>query len=130
MKSFTSSPRRWQLAGAIALVLTAASLPTGAFASEDGFTADLKSGKKVYSATCFVCHGKDGKGPLPGVPDMTGKKTRLLQNDAILLKHVTEGYQSKGSPMAMPAKGGNPNLTEADLKNVIAFMKASFLPKK
>jgi cytochrome c5 len=91
---------------------------------------DLQAGQKVYEATCFVCHGKDGKGALPGVPDMTSKKSRLKQDDALLLKHATEGYQSKGSMMAMPAKGGNPSLTEKDMKNVIAYMKANFLPDK
>jgi len=91
---------------------------------------DLQAGKKVYETTCFVCHGKDGKGAIPGVPDMTSKKSRLKQDDALLLKHATEGYQSKGSMMAMPPKGGNPKLTEPDLKNVIAYMKAHFLEKK
>ena len=128
MKSFTSS-LLWRLP-IIASFLLAAAVPLASVAAEETVTADLIAGKKVYSTTCFVCHGKDGKGAIPGVPDMTGKKTRLLQDDATLLKHATEGYQSKGSAMAMPAKGGNPSLTEEDLKNVIAYMKANFLPKK
>ncbi len=97
--------------------------------ASDAATPDFKAGKKVYDTTCFVCHGKDGKGALPGVPDMTGKDSRLREDDALLLKHVTDGYQSKGSAMAMPPKGGNPNLSEAELKSVIEYMKATFLPR-
>lgn len=128
MNSFTST-QPWRLPSAVSFLL-AATLPLASLAAEETVTADFSAGKKVYSTTCFVCHGKDGKGAIPGVPDMTGKKSRLFQDDATLLKHAREGYQSKGSPMAMPPKGGNPKLTDADLKNVIAYMKANFLPQK
>ncbi|HFD79028.1 MAG TPA: c-type cytochrome [Gammaproteobacteria bacterium] len=84
------------------------------------------SGKDIYSQTCIACHGADGKGVLPGVPDFTRKDGRLSKPDATLLKHVTEGFQSPGSPMAMPPKGGNSSLTEGDLKNVIEYLHQEF----
>lgn len=88
--------------------------------------ADLKAGKKNFETTCFVCHGKDGKGLLPGMPDMTGKKSPLKQDVKVMLKRVIKGYQSPGALLAMPPKGGNPNLTEKEIRNIILYMKKNF----
>lgn len=85
-------------------------------------------GKAVYEGTCIACHGADGAGTIPGVPDLTDKSGPLSKSDDVLLKNVTEGMQSPGSPLAMPAKGGNPSLTKEDLKAVIEYMKGAFAP--
>ena len=38
----------------------------------EGVTADIEAGKKVFSSTCFACHGADGKGtPSMGAPNLT-----------------------------------------------------------
>ncbi len=84
------------------------------------------SGKEIYQGTCAACHGADGKGAVPGVPDMTSANTPLKNADAVMLKRLREGYQGPGSPMAMPASGGNPSLTDADLKAVLAYMHTTF----
>lgn len=84
-------------------------------------------GKEVYNTTCVVCHGADGEGAIPGVPDFTTKDGPLkTKSDELLVKHMLEGFQSKGSSMAMPPKGGNVDLTEEDLKAVLQFMKTEF----
>lgn len=88
---------------------------------------EIESGKQIFMSTCFACHGADGKGVLPGTPNLTGKKSPLLQDSSVLVERITNGYQSKGSPMAMPPKGGNPNLTEVDVKAVVAYMKSTFI---
>lgn len=89
-----------------------------AFAAPDG--------REVYEGICIVCHGADGRGALPGVPDFTAQKKRLAIGDAVLLQRIRDGYQSPGSPMAMPPKGGNPALTDDDLKAVIDYMMKTF----
>ncbi|EDY81240.1 hypothetical protein VDG1235_858 [Verrucomicrobiia bacterium DG1235] len=48
----------------------------------------------------------------------------------MLIERILNGYQSKGSPMAMPPKGGNPNLNEEDIEAVVAYMKDAFLKEK
>ena len=63
---------------------------------------------------------------LPGVPDLTKKDGVLSQPDDVLLKRSTEGFQRPGSPLAMPPKGGNPSLTETQLKQAIDYMKSAF----
>lgn len=84
------------------------------------------SGKAVYDKTCIACHGADGKGVLPGAPDFTKLDGPLSKPDEVLLQHITEGFQSPGSPMAMPAKGGNPNLTGVEIKAVLNYLKENF----
>ena len=81
-------------------------------------------GKAVYDASCVTCHGANGKGALPGVPDMTPKGVPLSKPDDVPLKRVTEGFQSPGSPLPMPPKGGNPSLTETQLREALNYMKS------
>ncbi|MHB1213970.1 MAG: c-type cytochrome [Thiobacillus sp.] len=87
---------------------------------------ELGRGQAVYNGTCIACHGGDGTGSLPGVPDLTGKAGLLSQDDAVLLGRMADGFQSPGSSMAMPPKGGNPALTDADLSAVLTFMRHAF----
>ena len=84
------------------------------------------TGKETYNQTCISCHGGDGKGAFPGVPDFTDKDGRLSKSDDVLKKHVIEGYQSPGSAMAMPPKGGNPNLSESDIDRVLSYIRETF----
>ncbi len=91
--------------------------------------ATLEKGKTVFLGTCFACHGVDGKGLIPGTPNLRGKKSPLHKKDSVLKERILNGYQSEGSPLAMPPKGGNANLTPEDVDAVIAYMKDSFLKK-
>lgn len=83
-------------------------------------------GQAIYTQTCVVCHGADGKGTIPGVPDFTSEGSPLAKSDTELLRNVIGGFQSPGSFMAMPPKGGNPALTEADVKAVLDYLHSEF----
>ena len=86
----------------------------------------VKQGAEVYGGTCIACHGEKGKGEIPGVPDFTSAKGPLAQSDVVLLDHIINGFESLGSDMAMPELGGDEDLTEQDIKNVIAYLRAAF----
>lgn len=93
-----------------------------------GFAAALPAqaqdrGKQIYETTCVACHGKDGKGALPGTPNL---RKVLAKPDEELVRNTLNGYQSPGSPLAMPPKGGNPSLTEADVRAVLQYMRSAF----
>jgi len=88
--------------------------------------ADAAAGKEVFSQTCIACHGANGKGAIPGVADFTDEGGSLSKSDAELIKNITDGFQNPGSFMAMPPKGGNPGLTEADIKAVLAYLRTTF----
>ena len=112
----------------IGLILQSTALTFG----NDSIPADdalITKGKSVFASTCFACHGLDGKGLVPGTPDLGGKKSPLFQDSLILKERIINGYQSKGSPLAMPPKGGNLELNEQEVDAVIAYMKDAFLKK-
>ncbi|MGD8311195.1 MAG: cytochrome c [Gammaproteobacteria bacterium] len=84
------------------------------------------SGEQVYNQTCVACHGVDGSGRMPGVPDFTAADGPLSKPDDILVRHILEGFRSPGSPMAMPPKGSNPDLTTADIRAVVGYLRTNF----
>ncbi len=89
------------------------------------------AGMKIYQKDCAACHGGDGTGAFAGVPDLTQVAgfRKDADSDAALfqhIKHVKEGLKTPGSPMAMPAKGGDLNLTEQDIKEVLKYMREKF----
>lgn len=102
-------------------VLVAGMLAAGAAAA-----ADSQRGQEIYAQTCVACHGADGRGVLPGVPDFTSAGGSLAKEDAVLLRNITDGFQTPGSPMAMPPKGGNPDLTEEDILSVLRYLREKY----
>jgi len=98
----------------------------GGPASKAAEATSSLSGSEVFSQTCIACHGGNGKGTVPGAPDFTRSDGPLSQPDDILLKHIKRGFKSPGSAMAMPPKGGNMNLTDGDIKSVLAYLRETF----
>ena len=83
-------------------------------------------GKKIFDQTCIACHGAKGKGVIPGTPDFTKKDGVLSKPHAALTDHITNGFSSPSSPMAMPPRGGNPGLTDQDIRDVHAYLHEAF----
>jgi len=83
-------------------------------------------GERVYQGTCIACHGAEGEGTMPGVPDLTAPKGPLSKLDDELMKNITYGFRSPGSYMSMPPKGGNPRLNREDIEAVISYMRDTF----
>lgn len=66
---------------------------------------------------------------MPGVPDLTVENSALKKSEAELVRNTMQGMQSPGSPLAMPPKGGNPDLTEQNIVDAIHYMRATFLSR-
>ena len=98
----------------------------GGPASQAVASASALSGSDIYSQTCVACHGDNGKGTVPGAPNFTRSDGPLSQSDELLFNHIKLGFKSSGSAMAMPPKGGNMNLTDADIKAVLAYLHGTF----
>ena len=98
-----------------------------AAAVEDALDGDAAAGEAKFQATCSPCHGPDAKG-LPNLgKDMTTSEFIAGSSDAELLAFIKTG-RPPGDPanttgVDMPAKGGNPALSDQDLANIIAFMR-------
>src|SRR6185295_18648099 len=67
-------------------------------------------GKSIFGNLCHSCHEK-GVGGAPIVGDKAAWAPRVAEGLDTLVKHAIEGYTGKSG--IMPAKGGNPALTDA-----------------
>jgi cytochrome c5 len=99
------------------------------FVAFQSFSAFALTGEAVYKQTCIACHGPDGKGAIAGTPNFTVKDGPLNKSDTVLLGHIINGFQAPGSSIAMPPRGGNPKLTDDDLKNALKYIRDTFTPK-
>lgn len=76
----------------------------------------LAEGKKIVEANCFVCHAQGINGaPIIGNMKMWGK--RLPQGIDTLVDHAINGYAGM-----MPPKGGNPDLTDEQIRLAVSYM--------
>ncbi len=77
------------------------------------------AGKKTYGMTCAMCHASGAAGaPIPGSKDDWAP--RIAQGMDLLYKHAIEGFT--GEKGMMPAKGGNPSLSDEDTKAAVDYM--------
>lgn len=74
-----------------------------------------KSGEEVVKAVCSACHAVGALGS-PKIGDKAAWGPRIAQGYDTLIKHAIAGIRS------MPARGGNPDLTDGEIANAIAYM--------
>jgi len=72
-------------------------------------------GKAVYDKVCFACHAQSIAGS-PKLGDKAAWAPRIKTGSDALVQSVMKG---KG---AMPPKGGNPSLTDAEIRAAVDFM--------
>ncbi|MBN1928093.1 MAG: cytochrome c5 family protein [Chlorobiaceae bacterium] len=87
-----------------------------AAAPAEELTPELAAGKEIYEASCKMCHdtGNMMKAPSPG--DKAAWEPRLANGMEAIMKNTVEGFSS------MPARGGNPELTDEQLKSAVDYM--------
>lgn len=81
----------------------------------DSAAAGPKTGVQVYKAACAACHDAGAAGA-PKLGDSAGWASRIATGLEALVHSAVNG---KG---AMPAKGGNAALTEAEITRAVAYM--------
>jgi cytochrome c5 len=87
----------------------------GAAAVAPAAGAEPRSGKEVYAAVCAACHDSGAAGsPVKGNKDQW--QPRANQGLATLIDHAINGIRG------MPARGGNPGVTDAEIENTIVYM--------
>ena len=84
--------------------------------AEAGATGAIeKSGEEVVKGVCAMCHAA-GLMNSPKIGDKGQWQARIAQGYETLVKHAIEGIRS------MPARGGNPSLTDSEVANAVAYM--------
>lgn len=77
--------------------------------------AGSKSGDQVYNTVCMACHNTGAAGA-PKKGDVAAWSARLAQGMDTLYDHSLKGIRG------MPAKGGNPNLSDAEVKAAVDYL--------
>lgn len=90
------------------------------FATEQASSERLDVGWKVFKRTCTVCH-LPGVGGAPAIGNKAAWKDRIEAGTARLYRHAISGWNGD-SGKRMPARGGNWNLTDEQVKAAVDYM--------
>lgn len=111
-------------------MMATAPAPKGA---NDEETAWIASGMKIFNTTCIACHGAGGTGVKGSGKALAKSPFIASQDDKSLLAFLKKGRDpsdpANTTGVGMPAKGGNPALSEDDLLDVISYLRALQEPK-
>ncbi len=75
----------------------------------------MLTGEQVYGQVCKTCH-EAGLAGAPKVGDKAAWAHVLAEGDKTAFEHAIKGFK------AMPARGGNSDLTDDEVKRAVAFM--------
>ena len=128
--------RKWTIVLAVmALALAACSGGDGSSDGEgngsDSTAAqsggDVAHGTDLYTQSCAACHGPDGVG-IEGLGRALANSEFVSgKSDADLVAFIASGRPEDDpdntTGVAMPPKGGNPSLTNADLLDIVAYLR-------
>lgn len=78
-------------------------------------TAAGKSGEEVYKSVCMMCHAA-GLMAAPKFGDKAQWEPRIAQGYDMLVTHAIKGIRN------MPAKGGNPSLSDDEVAGAVKYM--------
>jgi len=102
-----------------AAAAAAAQAAAAAKASAAGAYDGTLDGKVIFDKLCTACHLTGvGMAPMLVQADWAG---RITQGKETLYQHAIEGYNGPNGGM-MPAKGGNPGLSEAQVHAAVDWM--------
>lgn len=90
--------------------------------------AAITKGETVFQTICTACHGFNAKG-IPGLgKTLVGSEFVNDMSDTDLLAFIVKGREVidplNTTGVMMPARGGNPGLTDDDLLHVIAYIRS------
>lgn len=115
-----------------AVVMTLVATGCGGSDSPDPTSAAEESGpvahgRQLAEQSCATCHGQEFEGVKNVGPALRDNHFIEDHTDDELIEFIKEG-RSKGDPdsetgMAMPPYGGNPRLTDADLADIVLFLR-------
>jgi cytochrome c5 len=101
------------------LLAALAMLPLTSFAAE---AQSVEKGRAVYQSVCIACHAPENVMVSAPKAGDTAEWARRAGTGAggldMLAKHAIEGFG------AMPAKGGHAELTTAQIRDAIVFMRS------
>lgn len=116
-----------QIAGQSSSQVSVAAPAGGAAAPAAGGAAKAETGQQIWQGTCSACHQAGVLGA-PKIGDKAEWAPHLAKGLKVLEDHALHGF------LQMPAKGGNPSLSDAQVIKALEYMisqsgGASLVPK-
>jgi disulfide bond formation protein DsbB len=99
----------------------------GSSTPPDPGVPDARAGEVVYGTACIACHAADGEGipglgkPLANSEFIAGMTDDELARFIVVGRGTTDPENTSG--IAMPPRGGRPNLSDADVYDVVAYLR-------
>jgi len=101
-------------------------------ASEQAFTPDAAKGKELWMATCRSCHGVEGEGIEGQGKDIRQSEFIAERSDEELVEFIQKGrmpfHPDNETGIQMPPRGGNPQLSDDDLRHIVAYVREFHTP--
>ncbi len=91
-------------------------------------SSDVQQGQRLYANVCSACHGFDAKGISGLGKTLIASNFVDEHNDADLVAFIAVGRMSSDplntTGMPMPARGGNPSITDTELGMIVAYVRS------
>jgi disulfide bond formation protein DsbB len=121
--------KTFMIAGLVGLSAAAAGCDEGtatAAAAASGETAVVK-GERAYAQSCAVCHGFNGQGMPNQGANLRLSKYIAGHTDDALVEFIRVGRlpadPNSTMKLIMPPNGGNPALSDAQLHEIVAYLR-------
>jgi len=89
--------------------------------------ATALTGAEIYGGLCIACHGPAARGVPNLGKDLAVSEFFAESSDAELVEFIAEGraadHEDNSTGVAMPPRGGNPNLTDEDLAAIVDYVR-------
>ena len=71
---------------------------------------------------CAACHAVDKRTVGPSYKEVAAKYKGDKEAESALVRKVTEGGKGVWGQLPMPAKGGKPDVSDADIKTMVKYV--------
>lgn len=120
-------PRHFGLSALSRLGFAALTVSALVTCNSSGSDDGQSSGQRFYRQTCTVCHGANGEGKPSLGADLRMNEFVQSKTDDELVQFLIEG-RAANHPLnvrgvTMPPRGGNPQLNEEDLAQIVAYLR-------
>lgn len=90
--------------------------------------AIIAQGESLYMGTCMACHGMNAEGVIGLGKDLVYGEYTNSVDDETLVHMIIVGRQpwdeGNTTGIAMPARGGNPSLTDDQIRSIVAYLRS------
>jgi disulfide bond formation protein DsbB len=128
MHALKAKMRLGLLTGALALGLAACGGGGSAATTGPTSAGNAANGETLFVGTCSACHAPDATGVIGLGKNLRTSTFVAEQTDEALLKFIQTGRPASDpantTGVDMPPRGGNPALTDANLTDIIAFLRS------